>query len=195
MGPGHLLLVSATSTAACASIVQHQRMYLAALLLPVQHLYPPPPPAPPPAGTTKVQLHSAVFRDSSQPPASSRPSRAAHHDPGIILAAWKPDNSWADDELLRLYCVHGALEAAASVYEHIEVVAHPVVVHLTYALATALQEYFQLREEDAGAARQVGGQWWSGAVVEWCSGVGVCMLVLLAPLCGRGGHATPALAC
>lgn len=50
--------------------------------------------------------------------------------------------------LFSRYVIHGALERHFVVYEHIEVVVHPLRLHLTYALATALQDYFQLGKED-----------------------------------------------
>lgn len=51
------------------------------------------------------------------------------------------------------YVIHGALERDYVVYEHIEVLVHPLRLHLTYGLATALQDYFQLgKEDEPGAA-------------------------------------------
>lgn len=39
--------------------------------------------------------------------------------------------------MLRLYAVHGVLERRFSVYEHIEVLVHPLKVRMTYHLAQA----------------------------------------------------------
>ena len=36
--------------------------------------------------------------------------------PGVVLAAWNPDASWEDEQLVRIYAIHGALEARAVVY-------------------------------------------------------------------------------
>lgn len=41
--------------------------------------------------------------------------------PGVILAAWNPDASWEEEQLVRIYAIHGALEQRHVVYEHIEV--------------------------------------------------------------------------
>lgn len=80
---------------------------------------------------------------------SSAASAAADsNEAGIILAPWNPDESWERDELVRIYAIHGALEKRHVVYEHIEVLVHPIRVHLTAALASALQDYFNLRDED-----------------------------------------------
>lgn len=37
--------------------------------------------------------------------------------------------------MIRLYAVHGAAQQQLQVYEHIEVLVHPIKVHLTYQLA------------------------------------------------------------
>jgi hypothetical protein len=58
------------------------------------------------------------------------------------------------DEMVRINAVHGALTPEAVVYQHIEVEVHPIRVCLTAALAAALQDYFQLKEEDSKARQQ-----------------------------------------
>jgi hypothetical protein len=79
---------------------------------------------------------------------------AAAAEAGLILAPWNPDESWEADDLVRIYAIHGAMEARHVVYEHIEVLVHPIRVHLTAALAGALQDYFNLREEEAGKDKE-----------------------------------------
>jgi hypothetical protein len=178
-------------------------------------------------GTTKIQLGTATFIDPAQAKRAAgrraslgAPGAAAFGGgggpggdgddvaPGVILAAWNPDSSWEEEQLVRIYAIHGALEARAVVYEHIEVggrggglgagrraarvggfvpflaapqarslpwhnpyrpspthpptpetplpqvLVHPIIVRLNAALASALQDYFQLRDEDARLARQ-----------------------------------------
>ncbi|WIA10179.1 hypothetical protein OEZ85_010383 [Tetradesmus obliquus] len=80
---------------------------------------------------------------------SAAAAAAAAEEAGIILAPWNPDESWERDELVRIYAIHGALEKRHVVYEHIEVLVHPIRVHLTAALAAALQDYFNLKDEDS----------------------------------------------
>jgi hypothetical protein len=92
----------------------------------------------------------------------SAAAAAAAEEAGIILAPWNPDQSWERDELVRIYAIHGALEKRHVVYEHIEVLVHPIRVHLTAALAAALQDYFNLKDEDSkllpGAAGKAGAK-------------------------------------
>lgn len=38
-----------------------------------------------------------------------------------------------------------------------QVTLHPIIAHLTYTLAMALQEYFQLKDEDAAAVAALQG--------------------------------------
>lgn len=129
-------------------------------------------------GTTKIQLHTATFKDpkaaaaaaastnkaysisqgshsldpdlpeGGSPHSSAAASTEDASDAGVILAPWNPDESWERDELVRIYAIHGALEKRHVVYEHIEVLVHPIRVHLTAALAAALQDYFNLKDED-----------------------------------------------
>eukprot|EP00775_Hariotina_reticulata_P010874 gene10874-11028_t len=57
------------------------------------------------------------------------------------------------EEMVRIYADHGALEKHHIVYEHIEVLVNPIRVHLTAALATALQDYFKLKDDDGSRGR------------------------------------------
>lgn len=59
---------------------------------------------------------------STPPPKNIRPNTLA-------------DESWVHDPMLRLYAVHGAQERRYNVYEHLEVLVHPIRVHLTYSNA------------------------------------------------------------
>jgi hypothetical protein len=72
---------------------------------------------------------------------------------GIILGPCYPDESYLQEEMVRIYADHGALEKHHIVYEHIEVLVNPVRVHLTAALATALQDYFKLKDDDGSRGR------------------------------------------
>ena len=58
---------------------------------------------------------------------------------------------------MRIYAIHGAAEARVAVYEHLEVLVHPIRLRLTAALAAALQDYFQLRDEDSRLMAAAGG--------------------------------------
>jgi hypothetical protein len=93
--------------------------------------------------------HSAQ-QASDAAAAAAAAAAVAAAEAGVILAPWNPDESWEADELVRIYAIHGAMEARHVVYEHIEVLVHPIRVHLTAALAGALQDYFNLRDEAEG---------------------------------------------
>jgi hypothetical protein len=106
--------------------------------------------------STPRELSAAAAADNSAQQAADAAAAAAAAaataaaEAGLILAPWNPDESWEADELVRIYAIHGAMEARHVVYEHIEVLVHPIRVHLTAALAGALQDYFNLREEEGG---------------------------------------------
>lgn len=121
------------------------------------------PRAPSPVDSSSLSAHvlGSHPRELSAPSHSSSNQQAleaaaaaaalAAAEAGLILAPWNPDESWEADELVRIYAIHGAMEARHVVYEHIEVLVHPIRVHLTAALAGALQDYFNLREEDGSS--------------------------------------------
>eukprot|EP00798_Chlamydomonas_sp_ICE-L_P007148 gene7148-255_t len=93
--------------------------------------------------STKLQLTSVAMRDL-QGLLGSAPGSLV----GPILTVWNPDSSWEGDDALSIYTIHGGLtHEGAFVYDHIEVVLHPLIIHLTSNLANALQDYFQLKEE------------------------------------------------
>ena len=54
-----------------------------------------------------------------------------------VLTLWNPDESWARDALLRVNAVLGPATRSHTVYEHIEMVVHPLGVHLNEAVAAA----------------------------------------------------------
>jgi hypothetical protein len=73
--------------------------------------------------------------------------------------------------MVRITCIHGPLEPEFVVYDYLEVELHPIRVRLTVSLATALQEYFQLKQDDDSKDRQ---QEFSRSMKagEWGVGVG-----------------------
>lgn len=48
-------------------------------------------------GTTKVALHDLLLRDNT-----ALVGAAPNMPPGTVLASWKPDESWIDEEMLRM---------------------------------------------------------------------------------------------
>ncbi|KAF5836546.1 golgi-body localization protein domain-containing protein [Dunaliella salina] len=65
---------------------------------------------------------------------------------------------WEHDNALTLYAIHGGKDPRMVVYDHIEVVLHPLLVHITFNLAQTLQDYFNLREpEECAPCREAAG--------------------------------------
>ncbi len=62
---------------------------------------------------------------------------AAGTDAGAVLTLWNPDESWSRDALLRVNAVLGPATRTHTIYEHIELVVHPLGVHLNEAVASA----------------------------------------------------------
>lgn len=89
------------------------------------------PPQPPPASAGVATAGGAVAAgDAGRLPATaSAPAAAAAAGGGgagissTILCLWRPDagRSWDDEPLLRMYVVHGGVDAQFVTYEHIEV--------------------------------------------------------------------------
>ncbi len=81
-------------------------------------------------GNSKLVIQSAVVRDTT----SSLPA-APGTEEGKVLTLWNPDESWSRDALLRVNAVLGPATRTHIIYEHIEVVVHPLGVHLNEAVA------------------------------------------------------------
>jgi hypothetical protein len=107
--------------------------------------------------------------------AAAAAAAAAAAEAGLILAPWNPDESWEADELVRIYAIHGAMEARHVVYEHIEVLVHPIRVHLTAVLAGALQDYFNLRDEEGTKESKPAGRAQEAAAVRAAKQAGECL--------------------
>jgi len=120
-------------------------------------------------GSTRLQLHRILLRDTQK-----LVGKAPGMDPGVILSLWNPGSHaaqpqerraesvnggegnqlmqepspWEHDNALTLYAIHGGKDPRVVVYDHIEVVLHPLLVHITFNLAQTLQDYFNLREPE-----------------------------------------------
>ncbi len=58
-------------------------------------------------------------------------------DAGGILVPWNPDESWANDAMIRVNAKVGIPTRSHAVYEHMEVLVHPLGVHLSEGVATS----------------------------------------------------------
>lgn len=81
-------------------------------------------------GNSKLVIQSAVVRDAT----GALPA-APGTEEGKVLTLWNPDESWSRDALLRVNAVLGPATRTHTIYEHIEVVVHPLGVHLNEAVA------------------------------------------------------------
>ncbi len=77
-------------------------------------------------------IHSATVRD-----ATGSLAAAPGTDAGAVLTLWNPDESWSRDALLRVNAVLGPATRTHTIYEHIELVVHPLGVHLNEAIASS----------------------------------------------------------
>ncbi len=57
--------------------------------------------------------------------------------PSAILVPWNPDDSWKRDALLRVNAVLGAPTRTHTVYEHVDVMVHPLGVNLVESIASS----------------------------------------------------------
>ena len=53
------------------------------------------------------------------------------------MVPWNPDPSWERDALVRVNAVLGPPTRTHTVYEHLDVMTHPLGVHLNEAVATS----------------------------------------------------------
>ncbi|KAL0027199.1 hypothetical protein WJX77_002651 [Trebouxia sp. C0004] len=75
-------------------------------------------------------------------------------EPGMIVSAWNPDESWAQDALLRVNATKGVPTAELTVWSLVDVMVHPLGVHIHQQVANSLWEYFFPKEDAAAKQRQ-----------------------------------------
>ncbi|KAG2482123.1 hypothetical protein HYH03_018930 [Edaphochlamys debaryana] len=128
-------------------------------------------------GTTRVALHKAEIVADRRPARSSSSSSSRSRSSSgsrvgdTILSLWKPDSSesWDDDPLLRMYVVHGGVDASYVTYEHVEVYLHPLQLRLTYAIGRSLMDYFGLLSDEPGHGAPAGAGEAGAATDTWQS--------------------------
>ncbi|CAG9463002.1 unnamed protein product [Pedinophyceae sp. YPF-701] len=92
----------------------------------------------------RMSIHRAEVRDrlGEVGPGPDMP-------PGAILQVWNPTSAWERDELLRVVAMRGQPTPTHHIYEHLEVLVHPLGVHLTESVAKGLVEFFLPGSSDA----------------------------------------------
>lgn len=83
------------------------------------------------AGSSKLIMRGLEVRDMAQGLAATPGTYA-----GGILVPWNPDESWANDAMLLVKARLGPPTRSHTVYDHMEVLLHPLGVHLTDSIAT-----------------------------------------------------------
>jgi len=59
-------------------------------------------------------------------------------EPGMVVSAWNPDESWAHDALLRVNATKGVPAAELTVWSLVDVMVHPLGVHIHQQVANSL---------------------------------------------------------
>eukprot|EP00884_Botryococcus_braunii_P017348 jgi/Botrbrau1/4297/Bobra.0390s0036.1 len=94
------------------------------------------------SGSNKLIMKGLEVRDVAQG-LSATPGTYA----GGILVPWNPDESWANDAMLLVKGKLGVPTRSHAVYDHMEVLLHPLGVHLTDSIATTFWDYFFPKDE------------------------------------------------
>jgi hypothetical protein len=84
------------------------------------------------AGSSKLTIRGLEVRDVAMGLAATPGT-----DAGGILVPWNPDESWANDAMIRVNAKVGTPTRSHAVYEHMEVLVHPLGVHLSEGVATS----------------------------------------------------------
>ena len=92
------------------------------------------------AGTSKIVVQHIEIRDATGS-LDSTPGTP----PSAILVPWNPDESWKRDALLRVNAVLGAPTRTHTVYEHVDVMVHPLGVNLVESIASSFWVWFFLQ--------------------------------------------------
>lgn len=83
------------------------------------------------AGSSKVVVQSAEVLDLTGATAATPAT-----PPGVLFCPWNPDESYTRDALIRVQARLGTPEPMLTVYDHLDILVHPLGVHLTERVAT-----------------------------------------------------------
>ena len=59
-------------------------------------------------------------------------------EPGMVVSAWNPDESWIQDALLRVNATKGVPTLDLNVWSLVDVMVHPLGVHIHQQVANSL---------------------------------------------------------
>ena len=83
------------------------------------------------AGSSKVVVQSAEVLDLTGATAATPAT-----PPGVLFCPWNPDESYTRDALIRVQARLGTPEPMLTIYDHLDILVHPLGVHLTERVAT-----------------------------------------------------------
>lgn len=89
------------------------------------------------AGSSKFIIHRIDIFDPT-PVASGTDAAASAVEDGSILEVWNPDESWERDPMVRVNAVMGVPTEEHTVYENLDLMVHPMRIHINDALLSNL---------------------------------------------------------
>lgn len=86
-----------------------------------------------PAGSSKLVIQRVEVKDRQ-----GLVGEAPGLEPGMIVSAWNPDESWIQDALLRVNATKGVPTLDLNVWSLVDVMVHPLGVHIHQQVANSL---------------------------------------------------------
>lgn len=85
------------------------------------------------AGSSKLVIQTVEVKDRA-----GLVGEAPGLEPGMIVSAWNPDESWVQDALLRVNATKGVPTLDLTVWSLVDVMVHPLGVHIHQQVANSL---------------------------------------------------------
>lgn len=85
------------------------------------------------AGSSKLVIQRLDIKDTL-----GLVGEAPGLEPGMIVSAWNPDEGWERDALLRVNATKGVPTLDLTVWELVDVMVHPLGVHIVQHVANSL---------------------------------------------------------
>ena len=85
------------------------------------------------AGSSKLVIQTVEVKDRQ-----GLVGDAPGLEPGMIVSAWNPDESWVQDALLRVNATKGVPTLDLNVWSLVDVMVHPLGVHIHQQVANSL---------------------------------------------------------
>ena len=85
------------------------------------------------AGSSKLVIQTVEVKDRQ-----GLVGEAPGLEPGMVVSAWNPDESWVQDALLRVNATKGVPTLDLNVWSLVDVMVHPLGVHIHQQVANSL---------------------------------------------------------